>query len=350
MLPGRSSPSPVTRVGIPRALLYYHYYPMWQTFFRELGAEVIVSPATTETTLARGAARVVADTCLPVKVFMGHVISLTGKCDCVFIPALRSVSRKTINCAKFLGLPDMTRAVVPEAPPILDPDIDFQKGKAFLYRQIYELGEHFTHNALRIRSAAGRAVKSLEDYNNLMVREQLTPPEAISHLEGNPTPVARDFGNPSKLTVAVVSHPYLLHDPFLNHRLIRKLRDMGCRVLTPEMAPHREKEAALVRTMGAVYWTLEEEIIGAGMYYAGRADVDGVIGVMAFGCGPDSLMIDMINRRSREQGKAPFMSISIDEHTAEAGLITRLEAFVDMTLRRKAKRAAMPATGASPCD
>lgn len=29
------------RIGIPRALLYYQYYPMWQTFFEELGAEVV---------------------------------------------------------------------------------------------------------------------------------------------------------------------------------------------------------------------------------------------------------------------------------------------------------------------
>jgi len=64
------------RVGIPRALLYYQYYPMWKTFFEALGAEVIVSPATTQTMLANGSSRVVADTCLPVKVFLGHVLTV----------------------------------------------------------------------------------------------------------------------------------------------------------------------------------------------------------------------------------------------------------------------------------
>src|SRR3990170_8147992 len=116
------------KIGIPRALLYYQYYPMWQTFFEELGAEVVVSPPTTQAMLAQGAARVVADTCLPVKVFLGHVLSLVDKCDWIFVPAIRSVEDKVYNCSKFLGLPDMTKAVIPESPPILEIDVDINKG------------------------------------------------------------------------------------------------------------------------------------------------------------------------------------------------------------------------------
>ena len=64
------------RIGIPRALLYYQYYPMWQTFFEELGVEVVVSPPTTQAMLSEGSFRVVAETCLPTKVFLGHVLYL----------------------------------------------------------------------------------------------------------------------------------------------------------------------------------------------------------------------------------------------------------------------------------
>jgi len=97
------------RIGIPRGLLYYQYYPMRKTFFEELGAEVVVSPSTTQTMLAEGSARVVADTCLPVKVFLGHVLTLVKECDYIFIPAIRSMKSKIYNCSKFLGLPDMTK-------------------------------------------------------------------------------------------------------------------------------------------------------------------------------------------------------------------------------------------------
>ena len=81
----------MTRIGIPRALLYYQYYLMWKAFFEHLGAEVVVSEPTTRATLIEGAGRVVADTCLPAKVFVGHVVSLVGQCDCIFIPAIRSL-------------------------------------------------------------------------------------------------------------------------------------------------------------------------------------------------------------------------------------------------------------------
>ena len=66
------------KVGIPKALLYYQYHPMWETFFEELGAEVVVSSPTTQTMLSEGSSRVVAETCLPVKIFLGHALSLRG--------------------------------------------------------------------------------------------------------------------------------------------------------------------------------------------------------------------------------------------------------------------------------
>lgn len=78
------------------------------------------------------------------------------------------------------------------------------------------------------------------------------------------------------MTIALVSHPYLLHDPFLNHRLIKRLEGMGCRILTPEMVSHEDREAALLRTIGDAYWTFEEEVVGAGMHFL-EGSVDGVI-------------------------------------------------------------------------
>ena len=69
------------KVGIPRALLYYKYFPMWRAFLDKLGAEVVVSENTNQKLISQGASLVVSDTCLPVKVFIGHVLSLSDKCD-----------------------------------------------------------------------------------------------------------------------------------------------------------------------------------------------------------------------------------------------------------------------------
>ena len=324
------------RIGIPRALLYYQYYPMWKTFFEELGAEVVVSPPTTQAMLSSGSARVVADTCLPVKVFLGHVISLVEKCDYLFIPAIRSVKSKVYNCAKFLGLPDMTRAVIPEAPPILEIEIDINKGKRKLYQAIYQLGRHFSWNPLQVRRAGLAAWQAHLNYRELMSRQGITPPAAIERTLGAEPPSHQT--SPTRATIALIGHPYLLYDEYINHRLTHRLEQAQNRVLTPEMLTTQELESAVDRLTGGAYWTYEDEVVGAGGHYL-QSGVEGVIGIMAFGCGPDSLMMDMVRRQAARLKATPFMCLTLEEHTAEAGVVTRLEAFTDMIYRRKRKKA-----------
>ncbi|MFC2016864.1 acyl-CoA dehydratase activase-related protein [Chloroflexota bacterium] len=325
------------KIGIPRALLYYQYHPMWKTFFEELGAEVVVSPPTTQTVLLSGSSRVVADTCLPVKVFLGHVLSLVEKCDYIFIPAIRSVKRRVYNCSKFLGLPDMTNAVIPESPSILDIDIDVNKGKRKLYQAIYQLGRHFTWNPFKVRQATIAAWQAHLNYKQLMSSHSLTPPQAIERISGILEVKPETHSSQSistRGTIAIVGHPYLLYDEHINHRLIHRLEQAGYKVLTPEMLTNEELELATVRGVSRTYWTYEEEVVGAGEHYLENG-ADGIIGVIAFGCGPDSLMMDTVRRHAAKLRATAFMSLTLEEHTAEAGVVTRLEAFLDMIYRRK---------------
>lgn len=316
------------KIGLPRALLYYQYWPMWQVFFEALGAEVVVSPPTTPAMLMAGSSRVVADTCLPAKVYLGHVLALAGECDYVFIPAVRSTRKNVVNCSKFLGLPDMTRAVIPECPPIIAVDIDAGKGRTKLYQEIYRLGRYFTRDPLRIRRAAAAAWQSYREQRDRMVSQQLTLSQVMDNCK-KPAHAAA-----ASTTIALIGHPYLLYDDYVNHRLVHRLEQTGCRVVTSEMLTPAALSAAVNRLAGKPYWTYEEEIVGAGEHYLGNK-VDGVIGITAFGCGPDSLMMDMVKRQAARLKKVPFMSLTLEEHTAEAGLVTRLEAFTDMLHRRK---------------
>ena len=323
------------RIGIPRALLYYQYYPMWKTFFEQLGAEVVVSSPTTQVMLLEGSSRVVADTCLPVKVFVGHVLSLVEKCDYIFIPAVRSVKSKVYNCSKFLGLPDMSRAVVPESPPILDIEIDVNRGKRSLYQAIYQLGRHFTWDPFKIKRAAIAAWQAHLNYLGLMSSRRLTPPPAIERISGAPeVEPETDSSQMTSASIAVIGHPYLLYDELINHRLIHRLERANNKVLTPEMLTMEELQSATARLVGRAYWTYEEEVVGAGEHYL-KSGANGVIGIMAFGCGPDSLMMDMVQRQAARLRTTPFMSLTVEEHTAEAGIVTRLEAFLDMIHRRE---------------
>ena len=66
------------KIGIPRAMMFYRYYPLWSTFFRELGVEVVVSPSTSKRLVDRGVINAPEDTCLPVKVARDWEVELSG--------------------------------------------------------------------------------------------------------------------------------------------------------------------------------------------------------------------------------------------------------------------------------
>lgn len=332
----------MTRIGVPRGLLFYQYFPMWRTFFEALGAEVVVSPPTTRTLAAAGASRMVAETCMPVKVFCGHVLSLKGQCDYVFVPAIRSMTPRVFSCSKFLGLPDMVRAACPDGPPVLEVGIDVNQGRRELYQAIYRLARPFTWNPLRVKEAVVRALEAHRAYVEQMSQRRQTPPQALGTLlptapgkepPAAPVPDEAPSGRKPRLTLALVGHPYVVYDDFITHRLMPRLQGMGVNVVTPEMVPETAVEAAIAKLDGRSYWTYEGEVVGAGGYYV-DSGVNGVVGVLAFGCGPDSLMMDLVKRYAQDKG-CPFLGLTLDEHTGETGLLTRLEAFVDMMGRRK---------------
>jgi len=244
------------------------------------------------------------------------------------------VEQKVYNCPKSIGLPDMIRVVVPECPPILDPDIDVDKGKRDFYQAIYSLGRLFTWNPLKVKEAAEAAWEVHQAFQTQMPSQGLTSPEAIRQMFPQFGEEPKDNGFASTITIALIGHPYLLHDEYVNHRMVSRLQERGAKVLFPEMVGRSELRASLYQLVERPYWTCEDEIIGAGAYYLPRNEIDGVISAVTFGCGPDSLMVELLQRRAKQQGK-PFMHLTFDEHTAETGLVTRLEAFLDMIRRRK---------------
>ena len=305
------------RIGVPRALSFFRFHPALETFFHSLGAEVVVSPPTTRATLEAGLPYTVAETCLPVKLFFGHVRALIDQVDLLLVPSIHRLAPGSTNCAKLIGLPDMLQAALPDLPTLLAPDVDLSKPAA-LWGLVLEVGTRLTFNPLALREAA---LAGWAAY--LRARAAL--------LEGSATPA--DYGRPdptplpsgSGLTVAVVGHPYLLYEPYINHRLLSVLARQGVRLLTPER---------LGPWPAADYWTFEYELVGATRLALDQGQVAGVIAVVAFGCGPDGVMLEEVQRLAGEAG-VPAMTLTLDEHSGQAGLLTRVEAFVDMLNRRR---------------
>ena len=191
-----------------------------------------------------------------------------------------------------------------------------------------------------IKKAAQAARQAYIDYKKMMYENKMIPPEAISALSGESGTTTGKQAEPSGdavTTIGLIGHAYLLYDEHINYRLISRLGEYGIKILTPEMLTGKQLEDAINRSVGSTYWTYEEEVVGAGEHFL-QSGVDGIIGIMAFGCGPDSLMMDMVHRRANRLKNTPFMCLTLEEHTSETGIITRLEAFLDMISIRKRRQ------------
>jgi predicted nucleotide-binding protein (sugar kinase/HSP70/actin superfamily) len=86
-----------------------------------------------------------------------------------------------------------------------------------------------------------------------------------------------------------------------------------------------------------MYFDFEREILGTVMHFLESREVNGIIHIMVFSCGPDSIAGEMASRYSRRNPDVPMLQLVFDELTGEAGMRTRIEAFVDMLKRSMAK-------------
>lgn len=321
------------RVGIPSALMYYICYPMWKTFFDEIGIEVVNSGRTTKNILDNGVREALADACVPVKLFFGHVMELKDNVDFLFIPRTVCLNGKTVYCPKFLGLPDMIRHSVENLPPIIDVRMDTREGRFSLLKAYFEIGKFFGAEKRAVLMAYLKAKIKFLNYTRLL-KKGFNPVEAISLLDN---PKIR-LNRPSGLVIkfAVLGYPYAIYDSFISVNLLDKLKRLGVSVLTMEnISPlllALQKNCDLPKRL---FWTFSDMAFKAAHYLFKQGRIDGVLHLTAFGCGPDSLLNKLIELEAKKYRNIPFTTLMIDEHTGEAGVTTRLEAFVDMVRRRK---------------
>lgn len=318
------------KIGFPRGLVYYEYYPFWEAFFSALGAEIIVSGETNKKIVDQGVKITVDEACLPVKTFHGHVESLKGRTDFLFLPRCISMNKREYNCPKMLGLTDMVRNSISDLPPLIDIVLNKRKGPIFNLREVYRAGRFLTSNPIRIFFAYRRGIIRQKEVWEKIRKEKVLP----SKVFGAKRKQFMNREGKRGLRIALIGHPYMIYDGYVNMGLIDKLESFGVQVYTPEMFVDEKVSAAAKRHLPRhMFWTFGTRFIGSALYLLERKEIDGIIFVMSFGCGLDSFISDLLERRVRE---IPYTVLTLDEHTGQAGIDTRIEAFVDMVRRREA--------------
>jgi len=326
-------------IGIPRALNYYNYFPFLYGFFTNLGFKIILSDPTTKKTMTDGSSLVVTETCLPIKVYVGHVINLIEKgVKNIFTPSIQSIAPKIYNCSKIRGLPDLIRNVVKGDYNLIEATLDKSEKKLGLYEFLEQAVEPFgITDEATIRKAL-KAGYVLHNNFRVMMQNQLNFDTALRNAKDGKVVIksAESTLDDTKdgINVALVAHGYNIYDKRVCMDVFKKLKNLGVNVFSALQLTDEQLKDGINTLEAEMYWANQLEMTGAAGHYLKSDRIDGLITITAFGCGPDSLMIEDIKRKSKNFNK-PLLNLTIDEHTGEAGFVTRLEAFCDMLYRKK---------------
>lgn len=305
------------RVGIPRALLFHHYGECWLDFLDAIGAEPVVSEETNSDIIAAGAVRADNETCLPVKVFSGHLLTLRDSVDAILVPRVVSQEHGTCACPKFMGLPDLARSLDTDLPPILSPRMDLSDRRCLWAREWYAAARALGGGRVASVSAVGGLLRRLRGHD---VRTGAGP------VEGG-------------ISVGVAGHLYNVNDNRVSLDLLDRIRGLGAAPVTVEQVHPGRARAEANTIPRKIFWGFERRLAGAVLHWSRTASVSGILFVTSFACGPGSMVGALLEHQLQEEASVPLMTITLDEHSAEAGLVTRLEAFIDM-LRRSSRIAA----------
>ncbi len=326
------------KVGIPRALHYYRYFPFWKKLLDELDVEIILSQPTNKKVVEEGVMMGFGELCLPVKVYYGHVLKLirdNPDLDYIFVPRYVSEVKDAYFCPKFLSLPDIIK-ILPNVPKILQFEVNVKEFPLSI--SVIEIAKELGKSQTRALEAYRAAKKYHHEYLEFL-RAGADVNHALRLVHRGISFEIPKRKSKGEIKLLVLGHGYNLFDTYVNLDFQKKLRDQDVDIITIENLPESLfKVPVIVNKRLRNYWRHEEEIMQAIRYFLtkGRDQIDGVIFLISFACGPDSLIAELIMRDMKVVG-LPFLQIIMDEHTGEAGMLTRVESFTDINKRNKIK-------------
>ena len=328
-------------VGISRALFFNELFPLWKAFFTELGFQVIVSDPTSRHVMRKGVENVLEEPCLPIKVAHGHVLNLLEKePDFLFLPVQCTMEKlsddfaKSWNCPLSQSFPFVmySSARIKEAlttptdkkPIVLRPVIHDDRGRQWTKRTLRRVARQMgIPSTSLIDKAIEAGFEALDSFNDW---QQKRGQEVLTQLK------------PDEKAIVIIGRGYNTCDPGMTLDLPEKLRDLGMLAIPLDFLPLKSVAAEVSSANPNMYWKSGQKILCAARVIANDPRLFGLY-LTNFGCGPDSYLLKFFSKET--EGK-PFLTIEIDEHSADAGIITRCEAFIDTIRNAKTRGTSKP--------
>jgi predicted CoA-substrate-specific enzyme activase len=309
-----------TSIGIPRALMvFYQQFPFWRTFFEELGFTVVISKESDKSLVTKSLETITTETCLPVELMHGHVMDLLERdVDYIFLPFIVNGKEKegnktyNCNCPWIQTYPFMIRAALrgkTDESKLLIPTLHFRFfERALLGEMTKYFSEKFGISKPEIKKAIYLADEVQTAFEKRLIEYGK---DVLNSIPDNCRPVV------------LLGRPYNSTDQHLNLGLVEKLIGQNVMPIPLDMldlSPYN-----IFKNYRNMYWPNGQKIIAAAQLVAKNDKLNAVY-ISNFRCGPDSFIWHYVTEELK--GK-PFLHLEIDEHSADAGMVTRIEAFLE---------------------
>lgn len=323
---------PKGTVGVPRALLTWEHLPYFREFLRELGYDVLLSPPSHRELVRASVAQAPTTACLPVKVVHGHVEALLGGAvDFLFLPAMIDAANPhthtptNFHCPLVQAQPYMVTAQLDlhaRGVPLLGQPLHFYRPE-LLSRELVALAGRLGVGPRRVRLAEARAAAAERAF-----REEL----------GRMGAEALERSAEGALGVVVLSRVYNSCDAGLSLSVPDKLRALGALPIPVDCLPWHKVNVD--DTYPFMQWHAGKRLLAVARIVRETESLWG-LHLTHFNCGPDSFIAHYLKEELRDK---PFLTLELDEHSADAGVRTRLEAYLDSVqlLTRKPRPASVP--------
>jgi predicted CoA-substrate-specific enzyme activase len=299
-------------IGMQRALYCLQTGVLWAHFFDQLGFRLVLTPPTNSHISSSGIEAMVAETCYPIKVSHGHVKELVGKTRYLFLPSLinmatRDDSEMGFYCPLVQSNHYMVRCALNlDKDAILSPIVHLKHDTPSL---AIELGEQLSRKLRRSGSEIRHALEYALERQDRFVRDMYRKGREI--LENH---------SPDIPLVVVTGRPYNLYDERLNLRLGQNLGKIGVAALPMDFFDITSVDLSDFPSM---YWGLGAQILRTAKVIEAQPNYFG-LHITNFSCGADSFIEHFYKYI---MGDKPYLILELDEHSAVAGVMTRLEAY-----------------------
>jgi len=301
-------------VGIPRALLVYDYAPLLIGFLNALDARVVLSTQTNNAIMDQAIELSYTDSCFPMKLLHGHAAMLKDS-DYVLYPCAIRLGGKDgdasqkYSCPLVQASPFIVRNVLDFGERLLIPIIDFSRGDDDVIKSLVDVAVKMGFSRKKSREAA---LAGIESQRRFEADQAVLGRELLEQIHQN-----------DQLGVVLFARSYMSQDAGANLGIAEKLAQLGVVPVPLDFLPLKSVNAK--DYSDRPYWFYENKYIAGADITASDPQLYG-LWLTNFGCGPNSFIIHIVEDI---MGGKPLGQLEIDEHAAEAGIVTRLEAFID---------------------